>query len=232
MPGYGQFCPVAKAMEILDERWTMLIIREVLSGSAHFNDIRRGVPRMSPTLLSRRLRELERLGLIRRQIAGKQTTYHPTSRCEELRGILEAIGVWGLRWIGELGDEDLDPHLLLWDMRRQVPVDQWPRTRTTLAISFVDVEPAARNWWLVVAGEDVDVCGFDPGYPVAATMRTQLVTMTRIWRGDLLWESATKAELVTIDAPSDIARRVPGWLGISGISQLAGAERPWFDVPA
>lgn len=232
MPGYGQFCPVAKAMEILDERWTMLIVREILSGSMHFNDIRRGVPRMSPTLLSRRLRELERLGLVHRRLVGKQATYHPTERCEELRGIIEAIGVWGLRWIGELGDEDLDPHLLLWDMRRQVPVDAWPRTRTSLAISFEDVEPTARNWWLVVVGEDVDVCGFDPGYPVAATMRTRLVTMTRIWRGDLPWEQATKAELVRIDGPTDIARRVPNWLGVSGIGRLAGAERPWLDVPA
>jgi DNA-binding HxlR family transcriptional regulator len=232
MPGYGQFCPVAKAMEILDERWTMLIVREILSGSTRFNDVRRGVPRMSPTLLTRRLRELERLGLIERRSGAKQATYHATPRCEELRPIVEAIGVWGLRWIGELGEQDLDPHLLLWDMRRTVPVIEWPRSRTTLAIRFEDVEPASRNWWFVVAGEDVDVCEFDPGYPVIATVRTQLVTLTRIWRGDMRWDQATKAELVQIDAPSAIAHRVPRWLGVSNIGKLAGPQRPDLGVPA
>lgn len=232
MPGYGQFCPVAKAMEILDERWTMLLIREILCGSTHFNDLRRGVPRMSPTLLSRRLRELERLGLLERRTVGKQNTYHPTPRCEELRGIVEAIGIWGLRWIGDLGEEDLDPHLLLWDIRRQVPVEKWPRIRTTLAIEFENLDPATDHWWIVVTGEDVDICEFDPGYPVAATIRTQLLTLTRIWRGDLRWAQAIKAKLIAIDAPTDIARLIPSWLGMSGIGRLAGTERPSLGVPA
>lgn len=232
MSGYGQFCPVAKAMEILDERWTMLIVREVLSGSRHFNDVRRGVPRISPSLLARRLRELERLGLLERRGSGKQVSYHPTARCEELRGILEAIGIWGLRWIGELGTEDLDPHLLLWDMQRTIPVSQWPRNRTSLQIRFEDTEPAARDWWIVVSGDDVDVCRFDPGFPLAATLMTRLMTMVRIWRGDLPWAQATRDGLVTVDAPRDVAQRVPSWLGMSGIGMLAGPARPTLTVPA
>lgn len=232
MPGYGQFCPVAKAMEILDERWTMLIVRELLCGSTRFNELRRGVPRMSPTLLSRRLRELERLGLVERRTAGRQTTYRPTARCVELRPIVEAIGVWGLRWIGELGEQDLDPHLLLWDMRRQIPVTEWPRARTTLEIRFDDVEPAFRRWWIVVNGDDVDICEFDPGYPVVATMRTRLLTMTRIWRGDLQWAQAARTQLVSVDAPADIARRLPTWLGISALAEMAGTARPTLGTPA
>src|ERR1051326_4566702 len=101
---YHQFCPVAKAMELLDERWTMLVVRELVTGSRRFNDLRRGVPRMSPTLLSRRLHQLTVAGVIER----KGDEYVLTDAGHELRPIVEAVGAWGIRWIGELGDEDLD----------------------------------------------------------------------------------------------------------------------------
>src|SRR5215472_10221356 len=104
---YHQFCPVAKAMELLDERWTMLIVRELVMGSQHFNDLRRGVPRMSPTLLSKRLRQLTSAGLIERRVGGGETLYQLTEAGRELRPIVEAIGAWGIRWMGEIGDEDL-----------------------------------------------------------------------------------------------------------------------------
>src|SRR5207237_657443 len=113
---YGQFCPVAKAMELLDERWTLLVMREVLAGSERFNEIRRGVPRMSPTLLSKRLDQLVRAGVVARAGAGGERRYTPTVAGLELRPIVEAIGAWGVRWIGELGDRDLDPKLLMWDL--------------------------------------------------------------------------------------------------------------------
>lgn len=230
MSGYGQFCPVAKAMEILDERWTMLIIRELLSGSSRFNELRRGVPRMSPTLLSRRLHQLERLGLVQRAEESGTIFYRPTEGCLELRGIVEAIGVWGLRWIGELGAEDLDPHLLLWDMRRTIPVERWPRGRTVLAVDFEDVEPDVRHWWLVVTGDDVDVCDADPGYPVNATLRTDLSTMVRIWRGDLAWDRALRGERARIDGPRELAGKVPDLLGLSRLGALAGPERGYADA--
>jgi DNA-binding HxlR family transcriptional regulator len=228
--GYGQFCPVAKAMEILDERWTMLIVRELLNGSSRFNELRRGVPRMSPTLLSRRLQQLERLGLVDRVSDGGVISYRPTERCLELRGIVEAIGVWGLRWIGELGAEDLDPHLLFWDMRRTIPVERWPRGRTVLEVAFDDVEPDLRHWWLVVAGDDVDVCDADPGYPVNVTLRTGLRTMTRIWRGDLPWDRALRTEQARIEGPREITGRVPDWLGLSRLASLAGPERRYAEA--
>lgn len=226
MSTYGQFCPVAKAMEILDERWTMLVIRELLVGSRRFNELRRGVPRMSPTLLSRRLRELERLGLVTREGGGARTTYHPTARCEELRGVVEAIGVWGLRWIGELGRDDLDPHLLMWDMSRTILVEAWPRGRTVLGITFEDQGSGSRDWWLVVTGDDVDVCSTDPGWPVQAMLRTDLLTLVRIWRGDLSWDRATRTEKVRVEGPAEARRAVPTWLGISAVGRLAGPDRP------
>lgn len=221
---YGQFCPVAKAMEVLDERWTLLGVRELLLGSRHFNDLRCGVPRMSPTLLSKRLRSLERAGIVRRTAApGGRVTYALTESGEELRGIVEALGAWGVRWVGEMGDADLDPHLLMWDVRRTIPVDRWPRERTVLALTYTDVEPRARHWWVVVSGADVDVCDVDPGFEVAAHLTTSLRTMTRVWRGDLGWADAVSLDLVVVDAPREVAREVPSWVGAS---PFAGVPRP------
>src|SRR6478735_12311729 len=172
MPGYGQFCPVAKAMELLDERWTMLVVRELLLGSRHFNDLRRGVPKMSPALLSKRLKSLTRAGVVEREEIDGRTTYSLTECGKELADVVEALGAWGVRWIGELGEEDLDPHLLMWDIRRTVPIDRWPRGRTVVAFEFDDVAARAGRWWLCVTGDEADVCDYDPGFEVTVTVAT------------------------------------------------------------
>jgi DNA-binding HxlR family transcriptional regulator len=127
MTTYGQFCPVAKAMEVLDERWTLLVVRELLAGSTRFNELRRGNPKMSPALLAKRLRSLERAGVVRRHETDGHAGYRLTQAGEELRPLVEGLGAWGTRWVGGLGEADLDPHLLMWDMRRTVPVAAWPR---------------------------------------------------------------------------------------------------------
>jgi len=129
---YHQFCPVAKAMELLDERWTMLVVRELVSGSERFNDLRRGVPRMSPSLLSKRLQELVRAGVVERKADGADVRYALTPAGEELRSVVEAVGSWGVRWMGELGERDLDPKLLLWDMHRNIDHDAMPARRTVI----------------------------------------------------------------------------------------------------
>lgn len=215
MSGYGQFCPVAKAMEVLDERWTLLVVRELLYGSTHFNELRRGVPKMSPALLSKRLRTLERSGVVRRTERDGRSEYHLTECGRELSPIIDALGTWGLRWIGDLGVQDLDPHLLMWDIRRKLPVAQWPQTRTVLAIRFDDVEDRVARWWLCVNGSDVDVCDYDPGYDVSATVHTHLRSLTRIWRGDVSWDQALRCGDMRVDGPSTNRRRVPTWLGLS-----------------
>src|SRR6478736_6782993 len=157
---YHQFCPVAKAMELLDERWTMLIMRELLAGSRRFNELRRGLPTMSPTLLSKRMQQLVRAGLVVRRADGGVVSYRPTQAGEELRPIVEAIGAWGVRWVGELGDADLDPKLLLWDLHRNVDPALLPSERTVVRFTFPDVPSKARRWWLVLSPDDVDVCDF------------------------------------------------------------------------
>ncbi|ETA07778.1 MULTISPECIES: winged helix-turn-helix transcriptional regulator [Gordonia] len=215
MTSYGQFCPVAKAMELLDERWTILIVREMLLGSRHFNELRRGVPKMSPALLTKRLRSLERAGVIRRSDIGGRSVYSLTDMGQELTTVVEALSQWGIRWVGELGDADLDPHLLMWDMRRTIAVERWPRRRTMVQFRFRDVIGRSGTWWLVVSGDDAQVCDFDPGYEVDATIVTDLRTLTEIWRGDIDWRYALSADRAEVHAPAEIAREIPSWIGQS-----------------
>jgi DNA-binding HxlR family transcriptional regulator len=211
--GYGQFCPMSKAMELLDERWTLLVVRELLLGSRHFNDLRRGVPKMSPALLSKRLKALTRAGVVERSEIDGRTTYSLTRCGQELSEVVDALGRWGIRWIGELGEADLDPHLLMWDIRRTVPIDEWPRSRTTVAFHLTGVAARASRWWLVMADGRADVCDFDPGYEVAGTVEASLLTLTRIWRGDVDWPHALLDGSVAVSGPSDVRRAIPSWIG-------------------
>lgn len=223
MSGYGQFCPVAKAMELLDERWTLLVVRELLLGSRHFNELRRGVPKMSPALLSKRLKQLIRAGVVERSEIDGRTTYSLTQCGRELEPVVDALGIWGVRWIGELGDDDLDPHLLMWDIRRNIPVEAWPRTRTALAFHLNGVPPKAARWWLVVAEGRADVCDIDPGYEVVGTVETSLATLTRIWRGDVGWAHTLLDGSVVVSGPVEVRRAIPVWIGQGS---MAAVPRP------
>jgi DNA-binding HxlR family transcriptional regulator len=223
MGAYGQFCPVAKAMELLDERWTMLVVRELLEGSRTFNALRRGVPRISPALLSARLQRLARAGVIERYADGSRVSYALTPAGRELQPVVEAIGRWGIRWIPELGDEDLDPHLLMWDIHRNVDLESVPVGRTVLRFTFRDVPDPARDWWLVITSDSVDLCDFDPGDSVAATMETDLRTLTQVWRGDLTWQKALHSGGLQVHGTAQARRVVPHWLKLSA---FAGVPRP------
>ncbi|MGZ8809286.1 MAG: winged helix-turn-helix transcriptional regulator, partial [Mycobacterium sp.] len=219
----GQFCPVAKAMELLDERWTMLVVRELLAGSTHFNDLRRGVPRMSPSLLSKRLQTLTRAGVVQRSEADGRSVYTLTECGRELVAVVEALGTWSVRWFSDLVEKDLDPSVLMWDIRRTIPLDKWPRARTVVAIRLTGTPPKQSSWWLMVADGDAEVCDFDPGYDVVATVSTSLRALTQIWRGDQSWQRALLDGSVSIDGTSDARRAVPMWIGQS---TLAAVPRP------
>lgn len=223
MTSYGQFCPVAKAMELLDERWTMLVMRELLSGSRHFNELRRGVPRMSPSLLSKRLTTLMRAGLVERFETGNRVSYVPTAAGRELQPIVDALGAWGTRWVPQLGDEDYDPHLLMWDIHRNLDHDAMPDTRTVLRFVFPELPKDMREWWIIATAGRADLCDFDPGHEVHATIEADLRTLVQVWRGDLSWSSAVAAgDLVVHGAPS-VRRAVPGWFRLSA---FAAVPRP------
>ena len=216
---YHQFCPVAKAMELLDERWTMLVVRELISGGQRFNDLRRGLPRMSPALLSKRLHELTVAGLVHRT-DGTDVRYQLTQAGLELAPIVEAIGVWGIRWIGDLGDEDLDPKLLLWDMHRNIDHAAVPPGRSVVHFDFTDVSGPTRYWWLVITPHEADVCDADPGFPVTATVHTRLRRMIEIWRGDSTWSEALREGALRVDGPESTRRALPGWLTLSSFAPV------------
>jgi DNA-binding HxlR family transcriptional regulator len=217
---YHQFCPVAKAMELLDERWTMLVIRELLLGSRHFNDIRRGVPKMSPSLLSKRLHDLTRAGIVERRDEGREVAYGLTAAGEELAPVVDKLGAWGMRWIGKVGDEDLDPKLLMWDLHRHVDPAFVPPGRTVVSFRFNDVPAKIRDWWLVMTAEEVDVCDFDPGYDVAVSVTGSLRRMVQVWRGDLDWPAAIRSGLIQLEGPERFRRAVPKWFPASQFAQV------------
>ena len=223
---YRQFCPVSKAMELLDERWTMLVIRELVTGSRRFNELRRGLPRMSPALLSKRLSQLARAGLIARHVDGNEVHYLLSPAGEELQPIVEALGAWGIRWIGYLGEEDLDPSLLLWDMHRNIDHAAVPSGRTVVHFQFPDVPAPARRWWLVITAADADVCDTDPGHDVSLTVTASLRCMTQIWRGDLGWSGALRSGALAVDGPSALCRALPSWFTPSRFAAVTRAPQP------
>ena len=187
---YQQFCPVAMAAEILCTRWTIVLLREMFAGSTRFNELRRGVPRMSPALLSRRLKELEQAGIVARAASSTEANlfeYHLTEAGRELQPLVEAFGIWGQRRIeAELSLKHLDADLLMWDMRRSLNVTPIPSRRSVIEFVYPGQPAAQRRYWLVVdPKEGVDLCKIDPGFEVDLYVSVDLRSMTAIWMGSI-----------------------------------------------
>jgi DNA-binding HxlR family transcriptional regulator len=216
MEGYGQFCPVAMASEVLTRRWTPLIIRELLCGSHRFNELHRGMPRVSRTLLSQRLTDLEDAGVIERRIASDgHPEYHLTPAGEELRPVIESLGVWGKRWSGVPRSDDLDPSLLMWDMRRRIVSDRLPEIRVVVHFHFVDARMPQHDYWLLLRKNEVDVCFEDPRFACDLEVDTDLRTLTDVWMGDCPLAEAMRREELRLKGPSRLRGAFPGWLGLS-----------------
>ena len=228
MIDYGQFCTVARGAEVLGERWTPLVVRELLCGSTHFNDIRRGVPRMSGSLLAQRLRKLEEVGVVKRVQSGNGAAeYHLTGAGEELRPIVMAIGHWGARWIGSrLKRGQLDAGFLMWDIRRFVRIDECPRSRClVIHFRFTDAPAGERRWWLVVDNGVADLCRDDPGQELTLSVESTVLALTEIWTGDREPEELIRdRKLRVIGAPRD-ARDLWRWLGRSAFAATRQASR-------
>ena len=218
---YRQFCPVAMAAEVLCTRWTMILVRELLAGSTRFNDLRRGVPKMSPSLLTRRLRELEGAGIVERKPIRAEKgifEYQLTEAGTELRPLVEAMGVWGQRWVeSQLSLRNLDPSLLMWDMRRNLNPSPLPERRVVIQFLYMDLPTSKRNWWLVVEpNADVDLCRTDPGFEVDLYVSTDLRTMTGIWMG--LTTVAKERYNITLDGNQQLGKKMQIWLGLSSFA--------------
>jgi DNA-binding HxlR family transcriptional regulator len=219
---YGQFCPVALSSEVLAERWTLLIVRELLAGARRFNDIRRGVPRLSPTLLKDRLRTLEAAGVVVCAAARRGPDYRLTQAGEELRGVIGAIGTWGQRWARDIRPGDLDPGWLVWAMHRRLNVAAMPSGRTTIAFEFTDARPQ-RHFWLVHAGGQVDVCLKDPGFDATVRVVTRVRTLAEVWRGIRPIREEMRAGRLQVSGAPDMRRQFPDWLLLSVFASVGRA---------
>jgi len=217
MKGYGQFCPVAKASEIFGERWTPLIIRELMAGSHRFNEIRRGNPLMSPSLLSQRLKYLESVDVIERRASGDGSDtaeYYLTPAGEELVPIIMKLGNWGMRWAkSRLTSEDYDPALLMWDMRRRIDGSRFPEDRTVVSFEFYDAPAKSRFWFLVVDRGEVDMCLKNPGYDIDLQLRTRIRVMAEIWMGRQNLKQQVKDGGLQVTGSPALKRSLDSWLG-------------------
>jgi DNA-binding HxlR family transcriptional regulator len=206
------------AAEIICSRWTPLVLRELLAGTTRFNDLRRGVPRMSPTLLSKRLKELEGAGVISAHPTGPAgvAEYRLTEAGEDLRDVIMSLGTWGQRWIeSSLSLKNLDPSLLMWDMRRNLAPSSLPERRCTVKFVYPELSGARRSWWLVIENGKVDLCSVDPGYDVDLYVHGSLRSMTSVWMGHSTLKAEIEAGRISLTGDEAIARSMHGWLGLS-----------------
>jgi DNA-binding HxlR family transcriptional regulator len=222
---YKQFCPVAMAAEILCTRWTILLLRELVAGTTRFNDLRRGVPRMSPALMSQRLKELEEAGIVVRKRSRTEPgvhEYHLTDAGRELEPIVEAFGVWGQRWVEkDISLQHLDAQLLMWDMRRNLDPEPLPDRRSVIHFQYPEQSVAMRTWWLVVEADgDVDLCSVDPGFDVDLYVSTDLRTMTAIWMGYETVRRALAAKKMHLTGDKKLAANMQTWLGLSPLAKV------------
>lgn len=220
---YGQFCPVAMAAELICSRWTVLVLREMLAGSTRFNELRRGVPRMSPALLSKRLKELEAAGIIGGTPNAKGVTeYRLTPAGEELRHVVFGMGVWGQRWIeSQVSLKNLDPTLLMWDMRRNLNPTPLPPRRCTIQFHFPELPESRQNHWLVIDEGEVDLCWVDPGYEVDLTVTGGLRSMTAVWMGLAGLRQEIEGGRLELLGDVQLARSMEAWLGFSVFAREA-----------
>jgi DNA-binding HxlR family transcriptional regulator len=227
MPDYGQFCTVARGAEVFGEPWTPLVIRELLCGSRRFNEIRRGVPRMSQTLLTKRLRKLEELGIVERKRGEGGWEYHVTKAGEELRPIVVGLGQWGARWIGSrLKREQLDAGFLMWDIRRFARMEQFPKgKRVVIHFKFTDAPARERNWWLVVENAATDLCRDDPGHELDVVVASTVRALTEVWTGDSEPGKEMAAGKLKVDGAGPNGSKLWRWLGRSMFAPSRSAAR-------
>lgn len=221
---YGQFCPVALGAEIFAERWTPLILRELLMGGRRFGDIQRGVPRISKNLLTQRLRSLCRSGIIEQVPAseGHGREYRLTTAGRELGAVIDALGTWAYRWASkDLTAKDLDPDFLMWALRRMVRLDALPAERVVLLFHFR--RHADRFFWLVLQRPEVDLCLFDPGYEVNLEIEASVEALARVCLGHLALLDAIRDGGVEVHGAPHYRKELPSWLGVTRFASLARA---------
>lgn len=222
MRTYGGFCPIAKAVELLGDRWTLLIIRELLCNSHRFSELQQGLPGIPRSLLADRLRMLARAGAIDRREDGKRVEYHLTQSGEELFEIVWGLGEWGQRWVNHtIDDDDVDPNLLMWDMHRRIHLDRLPPRRVVAQFDFRGVHRG--SYWLVLEQPEPSVCYHDPGFEVDLWIGVDTVTLHRVWVGHLSLGDAIRQGSITVEGMPDLVKAFPSWLALSMFAGIPAA---------
>jgi DNA-binding HxlR family transcriptional regulator len=217
MKSYGQFCPVAQALEVLGERWTLLVIRELLMGSRRFSDVQKGVPTMSRSVLVQRLKSLCDAGIV----AHERGEYHLTEAGEELRGIVLECGNWGARWVHrKLKDADVDVGFLMWDMRRRINIPSIPREPVLVEMKFRNAPLGKGRYFLHFKIDEIDLCLTNPGFDVNLTVDTTPRAMAEVWLGMVPFALALRTGAIRIDGPRALVRAFPGWLQLSNFAEV------------
>jgi DNA-binding HxlR family transcriptional regulator len=226
MKSYGQFCSFARALDLLGERWTLLVVRELLGGTTRFNDLRRGIPRISRTMLSARLRELLDAGVITRKGGDDGPTYSLTEAGKELAGAVRELGTWGQRWLPRtLSREELDGEVLLWDVQRRIRRDELPATPVVARIELTDVRGRDAVRFLLLRRGEVSLCSENPGFPEELSVSASLRTLTAWWRGDLSLADARSVGM-TIKGKREWVRAFPSWFERYLFADVAPAHAP------
>jgi DNA-binding HxlR family transcriptional regulator len=225
MPGYGQFCPVAQALDLVGERWTLLIVRELLCDNYRFNELLNGLPLISRSLLSQRLKRLEDAALVERherQDRDKRgVEYRLTRAGRELEPIVMGLGNWARRWVRHpLSMDDLDPVLMMWDLRRRLDAERLPAEPTVIKFWFRDLTPKISRYWLCIDRPEVELCLTNPGLDVALTVETKLRTMVEVWLGDRDVNEAVRAGAIELTGQPKLTRVFPSWLLLSSFAEV------------
>ena len=212
MQKYKQYCPVARASEILADRWTPLIMRELILGSHRFNEIERGLPGISRSLLASRLRDLQQAGVVDRLPGAHAnvTEYHLSEAGRDLKPVIEALGAWGVRWaFGEPRPEELDPALLVWKIHQRINRELLPERRTVVEFDFTG--PRGRRVWLLLEPREVSVCVTPPGFDADLIVRSDLLAFYRVWLGQIDYDAAVRCGAVVVDGLPVLAKQLPRW---------------------
>jgi DNA-binding HxlR family transcriptional regulator len=213
MKSYGQFCPIAVAAEVFAERWTPLVIRELLAGSTRFSQLERGLPRMPKSVLAQRLRSLEAAGIVARQdkASGRGSEYRLTLAGRELGDLVLLLGDWGKRWGDvEIDADNLDPDFLFWDIHRRIDVDRLPDDRVVGRFDLTG--DCRRSYWLVLERPEPSLCLFDPGFTVDLIVAADAIALHRVWVGQMDLANAIARRAIVLDGPAALRRAFPGWL--------------------
>jgi DNA-binding HxlR family transcriptional regulator len=223
MHTYLGFCPIAKAVEILGDRWTLLIIRELLCGSHRFTELHYGLPGIPRSLLVQRLRMLEQAEVIERRAEGKRVDYHLTPAGQELFDIVWGLGEWGQRWVTKtIEPKDVDPQLLMWDMHRRIYVDRLPSQRVVAQFDFQGVSKG--SYWLVLEKPTPSVCWQNLGFDIDLLITTDTIALHRVWMGHLTFLDAMREGWIKIDGLPNLVKDFPSWLALSlfaGVTPLS-----------